>query len=45
MASSEAPNVTAAAMNATEIFLIAMTIIFTAPYQIWRLGRTGNAGL
>ena len=28
------------AMNTTEIFLIAMTIIFTAPYLIWRLGRT-----
>ena len=28
------------AMNTTEIFLIAMTIIFTVPYLIWRLGRT-----
>ena len=28
------------AMNNTEIFLIAMTIIFTVPYLIWRLGRT-----
>jgi Kef-type K+ transport system membrane component KefB len=27
-------------MNTTEIFLIAMLIIFTAPYLIWRLGRT-----
>jgi Kef-type K+ transport system membrane component KefB len=27
-------------MNTTEIFLIAMTIIFTLPYLIWRLGRT-----
>ena len=27
-------------MNTTEIFLIAMTIIFTIPYLIWRLGRT-----
>jgi Kef-type K+ transport system membrane component KefB len=27
-------------MNTTEIFLIAMTIIFTVPYLIWRLGRT-----
>jgi Kef-type K+ transport system membrane component KefB len=27
-------------MNTTEIFLIAMTIIFTAPYLIWRLCRT-----
>lgn len=27
-------------MNVTEIFLIAMTIIFTVPYLIWRLGRT-----
>lgn len=28
------------AMNTTEIFLIAMAIIFTVPYLIWRLGRT-----
>src|SRR5690606_8464399 len=28
------------AMNTTEIFLIAMTIIFTVPYCIWRLGKT-----
>lgn len=27
-------------MNTTEIFLIAMTIIFTVPYLVWRLGRT-----
>lgn len=27
-------------MNTTEIFLIAMTVIFTLPYLIWRLGRT-----
>jgi Kef-type K+ transport system membrane component KefB len=27
-------------MTTTEIFLIAMLIIFTAPYLIWRLGRT-----
>ncbi len=27
-------------MNTTEIFLIAMLIIFTAPYLIWRLGGT-----
>lgn len=27
-------------MNTTEIFLIAMLIIFTAPYLLWRLGRT-----
>ncbi|MBK8337306.1 MAG: cation:proton antiporter [Sterolibacteriaceae bacterium] len=27
-------------MNTTEIFLIAMAIIFTAPYLIWRVGRT-----
>ena len=27
-------------MNNTDIFLIAMTIIFSAPYLIWRLGRT-----
>jgi Kef-type K+ transport system membrane component KefB len=27
-------------MNVTEIFLIAMAIIFTVPYLIWRLGKT-----
>jgi Kef-type K+ transport system membrane component KefB len=27
-------------VNTTEIFLIAMTIIFTVPYLIWRVGRT-----
>ncbi len=27
-------------MNTTEIYLIAMTIIFTVPYLIWRVGRT-----
>jgi Kef-type K+ transport system membrane component KefB len=27
-------------MNTTEVFLIAMGIIFTVPYLIWRLGRT-----
>lgn len=27
-------------MNVTEIFLIAMLIIFTVPYLIWRLGNT-----
>jgi len=27
-------------MNTTEVFLIAMTIIFTVPYLIWRLGNT-----
>lgn len=27
-------------MNTTEIFLIAMTIIFTVPWLIWRVGRT-----
>jgi Kef-type K+ transport system membrane component KefB len=27
-------------MNTTEIFLIAMLIIFSVPYLIWRLGRT-----
>ena len=27
-------------MNTTEIFLIAMIIIFALPYLIWRLGRT-----
>jgi Kef-type K+ transport system membrane component KefB len=27
-------------MNVTEVFLLAMIIIFTIPYLIWRLGRT-----
>ncbi|WP_340676528.1 hypothetical protein [Paraglaciecola sp.] len=27
-------------MATTEIFLLAMVIIFTVPYLIWRLGRT-----
>jgi len=27
-------------MSNTEIFLIAMTIIFTLPYLVWRLGKT-----
>ncbi len=27
-------------MNVTEIFLIAVTIIFTIPFLIWRVGRT-----
>jgi Kef-type K+ transport system membrane component KefB len=27
-------------MNTAEIFLIAMSIIFTVPYLIWRLGKT-----
>lgn len=27
-------------MNTTEIFLIAMVIIFTIPYLIWRFGKT-----
>ncbi len=27
-------------MNTSEIFLIAMTIIFALPYLVWRLGRT-----
>lgn len=29
-----------AAMSATEIYLIAMLIIFTVPYLIWRVGKT-----
>ena len=28
------------AMNTTEIFLIAMIMIFAIPYAIWRLGKT-----
>ncbi|PKO46604.1 MAG: cation/H(+) antiporter [Betaproteobacteria bacterium HGW-Betaproteobacteria-4] len=27
-------------MNTTEVFLIAMAIIFTVPFLIWRLGKT-----
>ncbi|MGL4900794.1 MAG: hypothetical protein ACRC4U_12040, partial [Shewanella sp.] len=27
-------------MTTTELFLLAMVIIFTIPYLIWRLGRT-----
>jgi len=27
-------------MSTTEVFLVAMLIIFTVPYLIWRLGRT-----
>ena len=27
-------------MTTTEIFLIAMAIIFTVPYLIWRVGKT-----
>lgn len=27
-------------MSTTELFLIAMTLIFTIPYLIWRVGRT-----
>ena len=27
-------------MNTTEVFLIAMTIVFTVPYLIWRAGKT-----
>jgi Kef-type K+ transport system membrane component KefB len=29
-----------AAMTTTEIFLIAMLLIFTVPYLIWRIGKT-----
>lgn len=29
-----------AAMGTTEIFLIALLIIFTVPYLVWRMGRT-----
>ena len=27
-------------MNTTELFLVAMLIVFTMPYLVWRLGRT-----
>ena len=27
-------------MSSTELFLLAMILVFTAPYLIWRLGRT-----
>jgi len=32
------------AITTTEIFLIAMGIIFTVPYLIWRLLRTDCGG-
>ena len=28
------------AVTTTEVFLLAMLIIFTLPYLVWRLGRT-----
>ena len=27
-------------MNPSEVFLIALSVILTAPYLLWRLGRT-----
>ena len=27
-------------MNTTELFLVAMLIVFTLPYLVWRLART-----
>ena len=27
-------------MSTSELFLVAMIIIFTVPYLVWRLGRT-----
>ena len=27
-------------MNTSEIFLVAMVLIFALPYLVWRLGRT-----
>ena len=32
----------APAMNTTETFLIAMLIVFTVPWLVWRLGRTDH---
>lgn len=29
-------------MTTTELYLVAMTVIFTVPYLIWRLGNTDN---
>jgi Kef-type K+ transport system membrane component KefB len=29
-------------MNTTEIYLIAMSVIFSLPYLVWRLGRTDH---
>lgn len=29
-------------MTTTELYLIAMVVIFTVPYLVWRLGRTDN---
>jgi Kef-type K+ transport system membrane component KefB len=37
---AETPRTIWPAMNATEVFLIAMLIILTVPYAVWRLGRT-----
>lgn len=37
-----APWHTAAAMSTTEVFLIAMLMIFGIPYLIWRLARTDH---
>lgn len=31
------------AMNTTEIFLVAMLVIFTVPYLVWRLARTDDS--
>ena len=28
-------------MTTTELFLVAMLVVFTLPYAVWRLGRTG----
>ena len=38
--SSEVQRRTVPSITTTELFLIAMAIIFTVPYLIWRLGRT-----
>ena len=39
-AALDAPAAPSLRMNTTEIFLIAMLIIFSVPYLVWRLGRT-----
>ncbi len=35
-----APGVSGSPMTTTEVFLLAMLIVFAAPYLVWRFGRT-----
>lgn len=36
------PRIPGPMMSTTEVFLIAMLLIFTVPFVIWRLGRTDH---